>query len=236
VTSPIQLSDVYRDRYYENQGLPELVTLIAPTERRVLDIGCGAGGNLRLLSARGYDPVGVTLSLSEARACREQGFDCHVADLSVGLPFGAGAFDAVILSHVLEHMPWPEAALAAALANVRSGGGVYVAVPNALFLPERLRFLRGQFRYTETGIMDRTHLRFFDFASVRRLLEVVGVTVTGSCRSVRCGDLHPRWLPGLTVGECVTGPRFSHFTLSLQVGCREDRPRVTTRHRTTTAA
>ena len=178
MTSPIQLSDVYRDRYYENQGLPELVTLIAPTERRVLDIGCGAGGNLRLLSARGYDPVGVTLSLSEARACREQGFDCHVADLSVGLPFGAGAFDAVILSHVLEHMPWPEAALAAALANVRSGGGVYVAVPNALFLPERLRFLRGQFRYTETGIMDRTHLRFFDFASVRRLLEVVGVTVT----------------------------------------------------------
>lgn len=174
----MRAGDVYRDRVYQNDGLPALVDLIDPAERRVLDVGCGMGGNLRLLAARGHTPVGVTLSLAEARACREQGFNCHVADLSAGLPFGAGTFDAVILSHVLEHMPWPEASLAAALPSVRSGGGVYVAVPNVLFLPQRLRFLCGQFRYTETGIMDRTHLRFFDFASVRRLLEVVGVTVT----------------------------------------------------------
>lgn len=197
MTSPNQSSVVYRDRYYDNQGFPELVALINPAELRVLDIGCGAGGNLRLLAAKGHKPIGVTLSVTEVKACREQGFDCHLADLSVGLPFEPASFDAVILSHILEHMAWPETALTTALTYVRRGGGVYVAVPNVLFLPQRIQFLRGQFRYTETGIMDRTHLRFFDFHGVRRLLEMVGVTVTAhfGVGFVPQGPLR-RWLPG----------------------------------------
>ena len=35
----------------------------------------------------------------------------------------------------------------------------------------------GRFRYTEMGIMDRTHLRFFDFVTARQLAETVGLEI-----------------------------------------------------------
>jgi SAM-dependent methyltransferase len=169
---------VYHNRVYVNTGIPALVELVDSGEGRVLDIGCGTGGNLRLLADRGHEGVGVTLSAAEAGICRADGLECHVADLTAGLPFRPRSFDAVILSHVLEHMAWPEEALRAAMTYVRPAGGVYIAVPNSLFLPQRVRFLCGEFRYTETGIMDRTHLRFFDHVTIRELAEASGLTVT----------------------------------------------------------
>jgi SAM-dependent methyltransferase len=168
---------VYRERLYQNDGLPELVQLVLAEERRVLDIGCGVGANMRLLRDRGHDVAGVTLSEREAEYCRGLGFQCEVADVTIGLPFDDGAFDAVVLSHVLEHTAWPDAVLGRVMRSVRSGGSVYIALPNALFFRQRFKFLVGQFRYTETGVMDRTHLRFFDFDSARLLLESVGVAV-----------------------------------------------------------
>ena len=41
----------------------------------------------------------------------------------------------------------------------------------------RLRLLAGRFDYTETGLMDRTHVRWYTFASALRLLEAHGFTV-----------------------------------------------------------
>lgn len=148
-----------------------------PQHVRILDIGCGGGGNLRLLRQAGHEAIGVTLSEVEARVCREQGFACHVADLTQNIPFEPGSFDGLLLSHVLEHFPFPDEVLKRLLLLLRPEGGVYVALPNVLYLRQRLEFLRGRFRYAETGIMDRTHVRFFDFASARLLLETCGVTV-----------------------------------------------------------
>jgi 2-polyprenyl-3-methyl-5-hydroxy-6-metoxy-1,4-benzoquinol methylase len=164
--------DVYRDRLYENQGLPALIDLVDPRQSRVLDVGCGAGANMRLLAARGHEVVGETLSDAEAELVRKAGFACLVRDISGGeMGFPAESFDALVFSHVLEHLAFPEAVLRRYVTLLKRGGGVYVAVPNALRLAERLDFVRGRFRYTETGIMDRTHLRFFDFRSARHLVE-----------------------------------------------------------------
>jgi SAM-dependent methyltransferase len=174
---PTALSAVYRDRVYENSGFQELVRLVDPAERHVLDVGCGAGDNLRLLAERGHSVTGVTLSEREAAICRARGFRCEIADITQPLPFEEHEFDAAVLSHVVEHVPWPEAMLSNVLRHVRPGGGVYVAVPNALFIAQRLAFIRGRFRYAETGIMDHTHLRFFDFDAVPSVLARAGVAV-----------------------------------------------------------
>src|SRR5439155_27238592 len=145
-------------------GLPALVNLVESKHRRVLDIGCGNGSNMSLLSARGHSPVGLTLSLSEAAICRERGIECVVADINGDLvQFADGSFYALFLSHVLEHLPWPSHTLRRLSRLLTPDGALYVALPNVLFVRNRFDFLRGRFRYTEMGLMDRTHLRFFDF-------------------------------------------------------------------------
>ena len=169
---------VYRDRVYENDGIPALVALIRPEHRRILDVGCGAGANMRLLAAAGRDVEGVTLSEDEASAVRARGFTCHVCDVAGGeLPLADASVDALVFSHVLEHLAWPEAVLRRHLRVLKPGGGVYAVLPNPLQFRQRWEFLRGRFRYTETGAMDRTHLRFFDFVAARALLESAGLEI-----------------------------------------------------------
>jgi SAM-dependent methyltransferase len=87
------------------------------------------------------------------------------------------SLDALVFSHVLEHMAWPEAVLRRHLRVLKPGGGVYVVLPNAVQFRQRWEFVRGRFRYSETGIMDRTHLRFFDFVAARNLMESAGLEV-----------------------------------------------------------
>jgi SAM-dependent methyltransferase len=177
VTANAANANTYRERIYENKGFPALIDLVRDDEKHVLDVGCGVGGNIDLLQSRGHTAVGVTLSEAEAAICTGRGFECVIADVSETMPFEEQTFDAVILSHILEHLPWPDQALNRIARVVRPGGSVYVALPNVLHVAQRLKFLAGDFRYTETGLMDRTHLRFYDFESARALLTKAGLEV-----------------------------------------------------------
>jgi SAM-dependent methyltransferase len=134
---------------------------------------------MRLLAQRGHAVTGVTLSEGEAAIVRKVGFACVVCDVErEEIPLLEGAADALLFSHVLEHVAWPADVLGRCLKLLRPGGGVYAAFPNALQFRQRWGFLRGRFRYAENGIMDRTHLRFFDFQTARELIEEAGVSVT----------------------------------------------------------
>ena len=141
-------------------------------------MGCGAGANLRLLHERGHTVTGLTLSESEAAIVSDLGFPCRVWDISSEtLPYPTESFDALIFSHVLEHVAQPAAVLRHYTQLLKSNGKVYVALPNAMQFMQRYQFILGRFRYTETGIMDRTHLRFFDFLTARQLLESAGLEI-----------------------------------------------------------
>jgi SAM-dependent methyltransferase len=212
-------AEVYRGRVYKNEGIRPLVSMIDPAHRRILDVGCGAGDNMRLLAAAGRDVVGVTLSEDEARTVRESGFPCHVCDLErEELPVEAGSFDALIFSHVLEHMAWPGAALKRHLRALKPGGSAYVILPNALQFRQRWEFLRGRFRYSDFGIMDRTHLRFFDFESARELVESAGLAVVrhAAVGHVPLGPVRKilgRLAPRLDVIACRRWPGLFGFHL-----------------------
>jgi SAM-dependent methyltransferase len=91
--------------------------------------------------------------------------------------FEAASFDVVVLADVLEHLREPERALREATELLREGGRLVLSVPNVAHGALRLALLQGRWSYTETGLLDRTHLHFFTRSSLLQLLEGVGLAV-----------------------------------------------------------
>jgi SAM-dependent methyltransferase len=145
---------------------------------RVLDVGCGTGALGRVVKERlGCELVGVTHSEAEAELAAAHLDRVLVSDLNDFEPEGLGEFDCVICSHVLEHLYRPERLLRLLRENLSPGGVLLVALPNVLHWRQRLEFLRGNFRYEDGGLMDRTHYRFYDWATARALLAEGGYSV-----------------------------------------------------------
>jgi SAM-dependent methyltransferase len=154
---------------YQNSGNALIVSLVPQCAKRILDIGCGAGDNARLLTEARTDRsvVGWTRSVAEGELARVHCTDVIVADIDDGVPPELeGDFDALVFSHVLEHLVDPVAALRSLLRLLRPDGALIIAVPNVLEWRTRSRFLRGQFHYADSGILDRTHLHFYTYDSV----------------------------------------------------------------------
>jgi SAM-dependent methyltransferase len=141
-------------------------------------VGCGGGVfGAAVKSSRACTVVGVTYSEAEAVQARERLDRVEVADLNDFEPDSLGTFDCIVCSHVLEHLHDPQQVLSRLRACLAPGGVLLVALPNVLFWKQRLDFLRGRFRYTEGGLMDCTHVRFFDWYSADQLLRDAGFEV-----------------------------------------------------------
>jgi SAM-dependent methyltransferase len=108
----------------------------------VLDVGCAYGNMLTMLNARMNKPASVRLegidlhepgmAYANAFARLVPGYqNCRyqVADLTKGLPFADGSFDAINLGDVLEHIDDPPAALRELRRLLRPGGGLLISTP-----------------------------------------------------------------------------------------------------------
>ena len=138
------------------------------SERTILDVGCGAGGNLELLAefgtVQGIEPPGPGLD-----GCRRRGLgeDRVVAGSATDLPIESESVDLLTLLDVLEHLDDDRAALLEAHRVLRPGGHVLITVPAYRFLwsihDEVLGHRR---RYMASEI--HSLLSATDFAAVRR--------------------------------------------------------------------
>ena len=178
-------------RIYQNDGNQPLIALLDPPLACVLDVGCGAGNNAELLRRRYPDCKvhGLTRSVAEAQIAEKKMASCRVCDIEADLPpdLKHMRFDALIFSHVLEHLREPERVLRRFAPLLKEGGALVIAVPNVLSWAMRWQFLRGNFEYQSEGVLDDTHLRFFTYFTADRYLlaknpelKLVSKTVTGS--------------------------------------------------------
>jgi SAM-dependent methyltransferase len=141
---------------------------------RVLDVGCGSGLLLTELARLGWETWGVEPDERTASALRAHlglpGERIVVATAeTASLP--AGAFDLVTMSHVLEHLHDPLAALAGVHRWLRPGGRLRVWVPNIASLESRV------FRRLWFGLDLPRHLYHFERRSLLSLLGASGFQV-----------------------------------------------------------
>jgi 2-polyprenyl-3-methyl-5-hydroxy-6-metoxy-1,4-benzoquinol methylase len=204
---------------YQNEGNPALIDLLDGGTLRILDIGCGAGDNARLARSRNPDRnvFGITQSEPEAIIARAHMAACWVFDIEKDLPDALRElkFDAMIFSHVLEHLREPAAVLARFLKLLEPGGVILIAVPNILSYRMRWQFLLGNFEYQSGGELDRTHLRFLTYKTARQFvlpaaegLKVHYYGVTGSVPLFvfRRHLLPPRWSASIDAWGCRHWP------------------------------
>jgi 2-polyprenyl-3-methyl-5-hydroxy-6-metoxy-1,4-benzoquinol methylase len=180
-----------QNRIYKNKGNASLLALLNSNVSMVLDVGCGAGDNACLLRSKypGCEVHGITHSSAEAQIAGKWMTACWVFDIESDIPENLSAmrFDAVIFSHVLEHLRDPASILEKFAKLLLPGGCAIIAVPNALSWAMRWQFFRGDFEYRLDGVLDDTHLRFFTYLTADRYLlrkspelKLVSKSVTGS--------------------------------------------------------
>lgn len=159
---------------YSNTGNSRILKYINEDDRAILDIGCGAGdlGNAIRSLYPSTQVVGLTSSSAEYPVAKAKLNDCCLIDIeSDKIPNVAiSQFDTLIFSHVLEHLVDPAKAIKKMLPYLKTGGKVIIAVPNIANWRDRWKLTLGKFEYTESGVMDKTHLRFYTFHTAPRYL------------------------------------------------------------------
>src|SRR5215471_17439261 len=148
--------------------------------QQVLDVGCGVGFFAAWLKEDGNRVTGVdALPHTAAHDALEEYFPVDLNASGGALPakLGSRRFDAVLLLDVLEHLTDPDHLVREARQVLGEHGRMIVSLPNVANITVRLALLLGQFNYTERGILDRTHLRFFTRKTARRFLEENGMEV-----------------------------------------------------------
>lgn len=145
---------------------------------RVLDVGCSSGYLARPLVARGCRVWGVELDGVAAAEAREVCEEVLVGDVeTMELPFADGSFDAVLCGDLIEHLRDPERFLARVRPLLAPGGRIALTTPNVANWAMRLSLLAGRWRYTDRGILDRTHTRLFTRKTLVQALEETGYRI-----------------------------------------------------------
>ena len=160
-----------------HSGHAKLLALVG-SGKRVLDVGCSSGYLARPLVAAGCTVVGLERDPGAAEAAREVCEDVLVGDVeTMELPFEPGSFDVVLCGDLLEHLRDPDAFLLRMRPLLRENGRLVLSTPNVANWAMRLGLLAGRWRYTERGILDRTHTHLFTRSTLVETLDRAGYRV-----------------------------------------------------------
>jgi 2-polyprenyl-3-methyl-5-hydroxy-6-metoxy-1,4-benzoquinol methylase len=177
------------------------IDLLAPDPRAAfLELGCGAGatGALALKDGKCGTYVGIEMSASAAEIARSALTEVHVGNVDdLKLPYKPETFDVLLCGEVLEHLVDPEKTLGRLVALLKPGGRMFASVPNVAQWSVLIDLMRGRFDYTDQGVMDRTHLRWFTPKTFRAMITNAGINVDRLAPLDSTNKLYllTRWLP-----------------------------------------
>lgn len=164
-------------QYYQaNRGV--MTKFLPDAHARVLEVGCGTGGFYDHLK----QPCEVWGVEPNPEAAKSAALKMHRVlvgrydMLADQLP--DQYFDMIVCNDVIEHMDDHDAFLEEIKKKMRSGGCIVGSIPNVRHITALFKLLiTKDWKYSESGILDRTHLRFFTEKSLRRTLREHGYSI-----------------------------------------------------------
>lgn len=173
------LEDIKEESLDNNSSLKKILNFVEEN-KQIIDFGCATGYLANLLSRKGCTVTGVEINPDAAKIAEEHCEEVIVADLdvvSVTEILPNKKFDVAIFGDVLEHLRNPWQLLAETKNILKPDGYVVASIPNIAHGAIRLALLQGKFEYSELGILDNTHLRFFTGKTIEELFDNSGYLI-----------------------------------------------------------
>lgn len=177
-------------RYY-GTARTEILPFLPARCGRVLELGCGAGATIAAVKqVRSVEWAGGLErdpgAAAAARPLLDRLWEGDAETAALEDEIAPGSLDLVLCLDVLEHLvdPWTMVERTAKL--IAPGGRLIISIPNIRhykFIANL--FFKGDFRYRDAGLLDRTHLRFF----VRDT--AIDLASRGGLKVVTCVNAHP---------------------------------------------
>ena len=101
-----------------------------------------------------------------------------IEEIDLPATFKDERFDVVMFGDVLEHLLDPEAVLVKVVSLLNPDGYVVASIPNVAHASIVLNLMAGEFKYTDLGLLDKTHLRFFTRSSIETMFRESGYRIT----------------------------------------------------------
>ena len=162
-----------------NENLIMQITDDSDAHINVLEIGCDCGATLLEIKNRFPNACIYGSELNENAAA----VAAHFAQVFVNnieecnLKCSKHSFDYIIFGDVLEHLHDPLLVLIYCKELLKSDGKIIASIPNLMHISVIEELLNGNFRYTETGLLDKTHIHFFTFNEIVRCFTKSGYDI-----------------------------------------------------------
>nr|UWI50440.1 bifunctional glycosyltransferase family 2 protein/class I SAM-dependent methyltransferase [Clostridioides difficile] len=147
----------------------------------VLEIGCGIGATLLEIKNiyKNSSVYGIEISESAGKLAKNIG-DVLIADIEkVQLDYKKNFFDYIILGDVLEHLVNPWKIVNDLKRHLKKDGNLISSIPNIMHVSVLRNLVQGNFTYTDSGILDKTHLRFFTLNEILRMFNDSNYIIDG---------------------------------------------------------
>ena len=148
--------------------------------KRVLELGAAGGHVTRALKARDNFVTAVEMDAQFEEtlgAAADEVFMTNLDWLDLTKKLSGKKFDVILAGDVLEHCVHPDLVVSQFHQLLERDGRLVVSLPNVAHGDVRLSLLAGVFKYSETGLLDRTHLRLFTRETIKTFFESSGFVV-----------------------------------------------------------
>ena len=167
--------------YYSNINI-DLLDRIPLTAQRVLEIGCGTGQLGRAFKLRQPMVKYFGVELQEEAAAQADvildGLLCCNIEKDIFAPKKlCASYDTLVFGDVLEHLENPWRVLADLRLQVDPDGVCVACIPNVSHWSLIEQLLKGRFDYSDHGLLDRTHIRFFTLETAVEMFQAAGWNV-----------------------------------------------------------
>jgi 2-polyprenyl-3-methyl-5-hydroxy-6-metoxy-1,4-benzoquinol methylase len=192
--------------YYNNINTT-ILNLMSKDSERVCEFGCGAGALAREFKkvAPNVFYVGVELEneqLEQGRDVLDMSIQANLDDKSIwsgsenfNKIIKENSFDHIIFGDVLEHLNDPQSVLNNSVTKLKKHGSAIVCIPNVQHWSVFAQLILGSWPQLDSGLFDRTHIRWFTLNDMLLLIRNSGLEVE---------SIHPRVFPsdqGLSILE-----------------------------------